>query len=230
MNRTIFFFIFAFFIVSIVDCKKKIIKKVISLRESTFYNNEKSLNNDSILIQLSKGFDKAFKLSSIEKSIFNDEVRIYFVNPFAERFFVEEQSKDSTHIRFYNCKTKRKSDNFLKMKDNDSLFMQIGGLITLDFKGETKPFIYFDSIPTFKKFYIADTTGNVLDDGSTYFYEIKKGNIIKKGLIDKPLETGNNNSDAHYVGKFISYINEKYTFRFWDTWPNISGSFTFKDK
>lgn len=229
MNRIIFFIIFTLFLLSIVGCKKRITKKVISLQQSTFYNNEKSSSNDSILYQLSNGFDKAFKLSPIEKSIFKNEIRIYFVNSFTERFFIEAQSEDSVHTQIYNCKTKRKIDDSLKIKERDSLFMEIGGLITLDFKGETRPFIYFDSIPTFKIFYIADTIGNVLDDGSTYYYAIKKGNMIKKGLIDKPLETGNIHSDALYVGKFISYINEKYTFHFWDTWSNIAASFTFKE-
>ncbi len=230
MNKTIFFLFSLIFIVTIFGCQKKMTKKVIPLQESNFYSNEKALNNDSILIQLSNAFDKVFKLSAIEKSTFKNEVRIYFINPFFERFFIEKQSDDSIHTRLYNCKTNRKRNNTLKMKDNDSLFMQIGGLITLDFKGPTEPFIYFDSIPTFKNFYTADTIGNVLDDGSTYFYEFKKGSMIKKGLIDKPLETGNNNFDAIYVVKFIRYINDKYTFHFWDTWINIVSSFNLREK
>ena len=204
-------------------------KKVISLQQSTFYSDEKILSNDSVLIQLSNAFDKAFKLSPIEKSGFNIETRIYFINPFAERFFIEEQSKDTVRTRIYNCKTKRKDNLSLNNRETDSLFMEIGGLIKLEFKQEAIPFKYFDSIPNFNFFCIATNTDGVLDDGSTYFYEIKVNNTIKKGLIDNPLQTKNKSDDALYVEKFIRYINEKYSFHFWDTWSNILTSFTYKE-
>lgn len=229
MNRKILFCILIIFTANFTSCSKKVMKKVISLKQSTFYSNEKTLSNDSVLIQLSNAFDKAFKLPPIEKSVFTIETRIYFINPFNERFFIEEQSKDTVHTRFYNCKTRRKGNHSLNNRETDSLFMEIGGLIKLEFKQKAIPFIYFDSIPVFKNFFIATDTDGLLDDGSTYFYEIKVNNTIKKGLIDNPFQTKKNNADALYVEKFIRYINEKYSFHFWDTWSNNVTSFTFKE-
>ena len=156
------------------SCNKKIIKNIVVLNTERFFGYKKTIPDGSLINHVSLDMNKAFGLESIERSAHIDETRIYFTSPFKERLFLEKQSKDSTIADIFNCKI---------INRRDSLFMKIGNHIKLNYKFYFNQEVNTDSIPVLLD-YIKDTSTNVADGGISYFYEIKKGSLIKKGIID----------------------------------------------
>jgi hypothetical protein len=207
-------FISLLLIVMIVSCKKKVEKKIVDLKREIFIGIKQKLSDDSLIGELSSSINIAFQLEPIERTKYKNEIRVYFFSAFQERFFIEKQSGDSIIASLFNCKTSN---------SNDSLFMKIGTSISVRFMKKWNQEINSNSIPALQKYY---KDNNVVLDGSpTYFYQIKKGAILKSGIIDNPFELAKNNTEATHISNFINQISGKYSFDFKSKWKDILVSF-----
>jgi len=208
-------FIYVYFLIAFISCGKKIKKNVIEINREVFFAQKTLSMNDSIIELASININTAFNLVPIEHSQYSNEIRLHYLDAFNERFFIEKKMEDSTFTSLYNCKT---------INREDSLFMKIGTLITLNFKSLSSKIINSDSVPDLPK-YDRITNTNSLDGGPTYFYQIKKGSSIKKGIIDYSLKPEKNNTDIQNILLFINAITEKYSFDFPQPMKNIIQSF-----
>jgi hypothetical protein len=197
------------------SCKKRVTKTRTKLNTEIFFGYKRYIPNDSLINQVSADYNVAFGLKPIEHSKNINEIRLFFLGPFVERFFIEKKSNDSINANIYNCKTIQKGD---------SLLMKIGDIITVNYKFKFDQMPNSDSIP-FLVSYSKDTSETILDGGVTYYYEIKKGSAIKKGIIDAESKPGKQNKEDEYVLNFIKNISDKYSFDFKNSWEDIDSSF-----
>jgi len=173
------------------------------------------IHDDSLIKQMALDIDKAFSLSPIKLSISQIEIRVYFINPFTERFFREQFKSGELTSELFNCKTDRR---------RDSLFMKIGTVIKTKGEYNVDSLINLDSLPTYKLMIDKDTAQLSLDDGALYLIQIKNGSEIKMILIDKPAEKESKDADVKYINRFIKSLNRKFSFSFYEQWEKIADS------
>lgn len=211
--RIFFYIIIAIFFFS---CKKRVTKTRAKLNTEIFFGIKRYIPNDSLIKQVSVDYNIAFGFKPIEHSKSINEIRLFFSGPFKERFFIEKTSDDSISANMFNCNTIKKAD---------SLFMKIGDIITINYISQFDQMPNSDSIPSLITYYSKDTAEIMLDGGVTYYYEIKKGSIIKKGIVDVKSNPEKQNNEDKYILNFIKNISDKYSFDFRNSWEDIASSF-----
>lgn len=201
------------FMISCKNNNPSFVRKNIDNNKELFFAIARPEKNDS-LDQISRDFINAFNLYPLEDTSVKNEIRIYYVSAWRERFFREIIMGDSATAYLLNCKTDRRSD---------SLFMTIKTII--EAKGKFEKNI-LAKLPFLPKAKIWDNKNDppVLDAGDTYFIEVKNENNVKRMIIDNPFGKALIDIDAKYVSEFIKIITNSNSFQFNDNWKKIDST------
>ncbi len=184
-------------------------------KEGLFGVDTAKWNNDSIMTLTAKSIESAFNLPSINNSSAENEIRIYFVSPFYERFFRQQFKSDSLIVELTNCKVDRRKD---------TIFMKIGTLIKSEGIYDKDKLINGKGLPALKHL-TKDSTGEVYLDGDIfYFIQIKNGSETKMIYISNPAERAIRDTDAKHIVDFIEQLRQKYSFDFNKSWDKIMDS------
>ncbi len=211
--KTISYF-FALLIIMIGCIQKDSKIKFKDINKTVFFNIDNHTEIKNYSNQIEKDLNLSFKLSPIDSSNYESEIRIYFVNAFSERFFRQCVRKLKVESSLYYCKTE---------KSNDSLFMNIISLIGKE--GE------YDAIKSYinESKIISETLTDTIsltsaDSGLFYFVQFRNGSKIVKIAISDPFEKEEFNPNAKFVCDLIREIKNKYSFNFYDPWLQIKDS------
>jgi hypothetical protein len=219
MKKTILFY---YLILSLfISCNDNILKSEYKEINKEYYmgiDNQKS--KDSILYIMISGLNNAFHLKPLESTLTENELRIYFVNSFCERFFYQSIRNDSIYNELFKCSTVRR---------NDSLFMNLKSAIKASSKINNYKLMNVDSLTNFSSLIRNDTISGVTDYGNFYLIQIKKENKIKYILVENLFENCEKNNETKFACKIIHKIKNDFSFNFYDSWQ-IAHDSAFKKK
>jgi hypothetical protein len=172
------------------------------------FHNKPVADSQAVLMEFF--VNRGFRLAPIDSSKNEKEVRIYFIEPFGEKFFRQQYNAGKLITDLYNCGM----DN-----SNDSFFLKIGTRIRSKMSDTKKNLPSTELIPYFKLHIDDDSLKDALDAYSVYFIQIKDiGSKTKTIYINSPFEKEARDSEAKSICDFLRSTNSKFNFKFWDSW------------
>ena len=211
--KILFFLSVQFFIQSCSNKGSDFKREKLEINKEFFFGKDQKIETNNLIKTMTSDVEKSFNLNPIYKSTNENEVRIYFANPFVERFFFQYFNSTDLTVGLYDCKTDRR---------NDSLFMHIFRLITIKGRYSKDSLVKIASLPNYSLQIDKNSPDTpVLDDGAIYFIQVKNGATIKEILINKPFQKEESNHDSKEISNFIRAIEKQYNFVFYDNWKSI---------
>jgi hypothetical protein len=197
--------IFLFF--SCTNKEKNFKREAIVLNSEVFYGvdiNKQAKDSNLISLMISD-LNNAFKLSNINESSAEQEVRIYSIYPFGEAFFRQIFTNGITSLSLHICNTVRRKD---------SLFMNFSDVVKSEGRYNYDGFLNIDIPNDTLSIYYGDNETNTLDAVATFLVQVKTGAKSRFFLIEKPFSIEDKNSAAKYICNIIRTVNKNFSFKF----------------
>jgi hypothetical protein len=216
-QRIIFFFSILLLFYSCSNDRDAFVRDVKEINKEVFYgiDSSKKKQNDNLITLMVNDVNKAFSIGSINESLAENEVRIYYSFPFGETFFRQQFKDGRTNLELYICNTERRQD---------SLFMKIKTVVKSEGKYPYDSSLNVNFTPDSLTINNNYKEEDVLDGFATFVIQIKNHSQSKFILIERPFDVEDKNAVAKYVCNLIREINKKFSFKFHDPQRKIVDS------